>query len=198
MRYLTFIFCLNFTYLFAFDNLYIANAIKEVSKKKQIDSRVLYTIVDIESGFKPFSIGLSTNEENAKEFLKLRSKKLKIIASEYKENKWNLSFLPISNSYLERLKLAKSIARAFKVQGFNFDVGLAQINATNFQIEEIDYIFDPRYNLLKSATILNGCQNLKESLKDIIECYNYGTKKRSSYLYYKRFEKSYYKNFGDN
>lgn len=178
--------------LFAFSDTYISNAIKEVSQKEDIDSRIVYTIAKIESNFEPLVITMLTSKENARRFKDINNPNIKIIASEYTYNnkKWIVNFYPIN------LAFAKALARAFKKQKFSFDVGIAQINTMNFKIEEIDYIFDPKYNLLKSSKILKDCQHIKKDLKNTIECYNYGTRKRASYPYYKRFYTSFVKNFG--
>jgi len=178
--------------LFAFDEITIANAIKEISKREQIDSRILYTITKIESNFKPLSICMTTSKTNALEFQNIQNINIKIIASPYKynKNKWIVSFYPKNLGY------AKALAKAFKDQNFSFDVGLAQINTKNFKTEEIDYIFDPKYNLLKSSKILKSCQKIKKDIKNTIECYNYGIKKRNSYPYYNKFKTNYMKDFG--
>ena len=178
--------------LFAFSNDYIANAIKEVSQKEEIDSRIIYTILEIESDFEPFVISMTTSMENAKKFKNINNPDIKIFANEYKYNKekWIVSFYP------KNLALAKALARAFKTQKFSFDVGIAQINTSNFKIEEIDYIFDPRYNISKSSKILKECLHIKKDIKNTIECYNYGTKKRPSYPYYNKFKSTFTKNFG--
>lgn len=178
--------------LFAFSNQYIADAIKEISKKENIDMRIIYTIVQIESDFQPFAISMTTSKKNAKAFKSIKNPYIKINAREYNLNKdkWIVSFYPKNLAY------AKALARAFKQQNFSFDVGIAQINTINFNIEEIDYIFDPIYNLTKSSKVLKDCQKIKKDLKNTIECYNFGTKKRGSYPYYKKFEATYSKNFG--
>lgn len=179
-------------YLFAFSDQYIADAIKKISKKEEIDVRIIYTIVQIESNFKPFAISMTTSEKNAKEFQSIKNPHIKIYTKEYSlnKNKWIVSFYP------ENLAYAKALARAFKKQNFSFDVGIAQINTTNFNIEEIDYIFDPIYNLTKSSKVLKDCQKIKKDLKSTIECYNFGTKERGSYPYYNKFKTTYSKNFG--
>jgi len=178
--------------LLAFSDLDIAKAIKDVAKREDVDMRILHTIVSIESNFEPFVIAMTTTKENAKAFKRINDKNVRIVASEYKYNKkkWILSFYPNS------LAMAKALARAFKTQKFSFDVGLSQINTTNFKMEEIDYIFDPKYNLSKSSKILKECQRIKKNIIDTIECYNYGTKKRNSNPYYNRFKSTFMKNFG--
>ncbi len=179
-------------FLFAFDNTDIAKAIKEIALRENIDQRILYTIAKIESNFKPFAICMTTSKENALQFKQIQNPNIKIIASEYKynKNKWIISFYP------KNLLYAKALATAFKKQNFSFDVGLTQINTTNFKLEEIDYIFDPKYNLLKSSKVLKSCLKMKKDIKKTIECYNYGTKHRNSYPYYTKFKKAFSKSFG--
>lgn len=192
MKKLILSFLLFTNFLFAFSQMYIAEAIKSTSTKQSIDQRVLYTIVDIESKFSPFTICMLTTKSNALQFKNINHPNIKIVTSEYKlnPNKWVVSFYP------ETLGLAKALARAFKKQGFSIDVGLGQINSVNFSTEEIDYIFEPNYNLQKSSTVLKSCAKEKKDLKDIIECYNYGLKNRGSYPYFNRFVESFNKNFG--
>jgi type IV secretion system protein VirB1 len=177
---------------FAFSDMYIANAIKSTATKENIDQRILYTILDIESDFKPFAICMLTTKENALKFKNINNPNIRIKASEYKYNpkKWAVSFYPNS------LGLAKALTRAFIKQGFSIDVGLSQINSVNFSMMEVDYIFEPNYNLLKSSKVLKDCAKSKKDLEKTIECYNYGFKERGIYPYYNRFVKSYNKNFG--
>jgi type IV secretion system protein VirB1 len=178
--------------LLAFNNTYIANALKEISKKEDIDSRILYTIAQIESNFEPLVISMSIEKKYALKFKQIKNPNIKIKMKEYKYNneKWIVNFYP------KNLAFAKELARAFKKQNFSFDVGITQINTKNFKIEEIDYIFDPRYNILKSSKVLKECLKIKKDIKNTIECYNYGTKKRDSYPYYNRFKTTFLKNFG--
>lgn len=192
MRKLVLSFLLITTSLFSFNEAYIANAIKDISVKESIDQRILYTIVNIESKFSPFAICMLTTKSNALQFKNINHPNIKVVTNEYKldSSKWVVSFYPDS------LALAKALTKAFKQQGFSIDVGLGQINSRNFSIEEIDYIFEPNYNLKKSSIVLKTCAKEKKDLKDIIECYNYGFRNRGSYPYFNRFVESFNKNFG--
>lgn len=163
-----------------------------VANEQGIDFDILYTIVKIESNFKPLQISFLTNEKNAKYFKKQANENIKVIISSYSLNraKW------VVNIQTNTVKRAKEITKILVEGGFSVDVGLGQLNSINYSLEEIDYIFDPVYNLRKCAEILRNCYKAKNgNLQKAIECYNYGTRERGSNPYYKRFYEHYMKEF---
>jgi len=170
----------------------IANAINTVALENNISPKILYTIVRIESNFKPFAIAFLTNKENAQYFKTLQSPNVKISISNYSLNraKWVVSIHPTNEYY------AKEIAKLLLRDGFSIDVGLGQLNAVNFRPDEIDYVFNPLYNLRKCAKVLRTCYEGKNrDLEKTIECYNYGMRDRGSNPYYRRFYEHYMKEF---
>lgn len=174
------------------DQIYYA--INSVAKEYKISPKILYTIVKIESNFRPFAISFLTNKENAEYFKSLESRQVKITISNYSLNrsKWVVAIHP-SNE-----KAAKQIAKLLVEDGFSVDVGLGQINSINFTVAEIDKIFDPKYNLKKGAKVLRDCFDAKNGdLEYTIECYNYGMRNRSSNPYYRRFYEHYIKKFSN-
>ena len=191
MRIVSFLVFLSIS-VWGYDDVYISNAIKEVSKKYNISQELLYTIIDIESGFNPLCLSLVTNKEGAEKLKDANNEDIKIIANNYKDKRYIVSLYP------KNIDISKAIAHAFKEQKLSFDVGLAQINSINFKKDEIDTIFEPIFNLEKSAKVLQTCSDVYENTQEIIECYNRGMVNKKSYPYYARFVKSYNKNFGVN
>ncbi|MDA3043746.1 MULTISPECIES: transglycosylase SLT domain-containing protein [unclassified Campylobacter] len=179
--------------LFGYSHADITNSVAYVATNEGVKPEILYTIVKIESDFNPFAISFLTNKANADYFATLSSPNARIRTSNYSLNrsKWVVAIHPINEAY------AIQIAKELYEDGFPIDVGLGQLNAVNFDKSEIDYIFNPVYNLTKCAKILRKCWNAKnKNIKDTIECYNYGMRKRYSNPYYKRFYEHYEKMFG--
>jgi len=89
---------------------------------------------------------------------------------------------------LERMPVTKAEAvatvRSLEAQGYNFDVGLAQINKHNLAKYGLSYeaAFEPCENLRIGAAILTDCyqrarvrfQNQQEALQAAFSCYNTG------------------------
>lgn len=192
MRYVfLFLLCLNFAFSYGVKEINMA--INYVGLEEKIAPRVLYTIVKIESNFNPLVISFLTDKKNALYFKSLENENIKIKVSQYSLNKkrWIVSIHP------NTLRRARGIAKLLIRDGFSIDVGLAQINSVNFKTEEIDYIFEPVYNLRKSAKILKLCYKRKnKNIQKTIECYNYGYRNRPSNPYYKRFYEHFKKEFG--
>ena len=160
---------------FAYSPNEIVNAIAAVAQNEGVKPEILYTIVKIESDFEPYTISFLTNKANADYFAGLRNQNVQIKTSNYSLNssKWVVTIIPANEIY------AVQIAKYLYEDGFSIDVGLGQLNAVNFSQNEIDYIFNPMYNLTKCAKILRKCWNAKDkNIKDTIECYNYGMRKR--------------------
>ncbi|MCZ6116996.1 transglycosylase SLT domain-containing protein [Campylobacter ureolyticus] len=194
MKILFFIF-FSINLLFSYSYEEILYAIKDVSYKEGIANKVLYTIVKIESDLNPYAISFLTNKQNAIYFKSLETKNIRVKASPYSLNKskWVVSINPSNESY------AIEISKLLLKNGFNIDVGLGQLNSQNFSLNEIEYIFNPNYNLTKCAKILRKCFNAKnKDMQQTIECYNYGMRHRGSNPYYKRFYKHFMKEFGQS
>lgn len=181
-----------FTKIYAYTQRDIVDAINTIAIENKVSPKILYTIIKIESDFNPFAISFLTDEQNAQYFKKLKTPNINILVSKYTLNtkKWVVSIRPINEYY------AKEIARLLIRDGFSIDVGLGQINSVNFDTEELDYIFNPFYNLQKCAQVLRRCFDAKKGdLEYTIECYNYGIRDRKSNPYYKRFYEHYMKEF---
>lgn len=188
--FIMFFLLLNFC--FGYSNTQIANAIAKVAKTEGIGTKILYTIIKIESDFEPFAISFLTNEANAKYFKTLENENIRIKISNYSLNreKWVVAIKPSNEAY------AIEITKLLVKDGFSVDAGLGQINSVNYSLDEIDKIFNPTYNLTKCAKVLRKCYNHKnKDLKNTIECYNYGMRNRHSNPYYKRFYEHYKKEF---
>lgn len=172
----------------------ILNTIYNVAINQGIKPEILYTIVKIESDFEPFAISFLTNRENAKYFSTLKSPNIDIKIGEYSLNrtKWVVAIKPVNEFY------AKEITKLLVRDGYSVDVGLGQLNSANFDISEIENIFSPTYNLTKCAKVLRKCFEVKKkNIKDTIECYNYGMRKRPSNPYFNKFFKNYKNVFGN-
>lgn len=177
-----FLFIFSLLPCLSYDNFEIANALKLASIQNDIDKRVLYTLAKIESNFNPLVISF-TSKQNHFSFKNLTKR-----TSRYK-NKYLINFLGEEKDLQEAL-------RYLIRQGIKVDVGLMQINSTNFKEKEIPFIFNPSYNVKKSLEILKYCIKEKKIVKDSIECYNKGTNRDyQSYEYYKRFYISFLKDF---
>lgn len=190
------LFCIN---LFAYTKADIINSINYVARTQGVNPKILFTIIKIESNFNPYAISFLTNEANAKYFKSIENKQYATISiSNYSLNrsKWVVNINPYTQVY------ATQIATMLYNDGFKIDVGLGQINAVNFKPEELNYIFNPVYNLSKCAIVLRRCFNFynknKNDLRNTIECYNYGMRNRRSDPYYKKFYQHYMNFFGNS
>lgn len=191
MRILLFL-ALNLTILSSYTHQDILYAIRDVALKNGVSPRILYTIVKIESNFDPYAISFLTNEENALYYKSLENENISIKVSSYSLNRsrWVVSMSPKSESY------AVAVAKELIKNGFSVDVGLGQLNSVNFDISEIDKIFNASYNLTKCAKVLRTCFNAKnKDMQNTIECYNYGMRNRNSNPYYKKFYENFMKDF---
>ena len=192
MKKLLFLFVFS-VQMFAYTPNDILNSINFVAQKEGVKPEILYTIVKIESDFNPFVISFLTNKTNADHFAKLQTPNIIIKTSVYSLNraKWVVTIYPINEAY------ATAIAKNLIDSGFNIDVGLGQLNSVNFGANEIPFAFNPVFNLTKCAKVLRKCYNAKnKNIKDTIECYNYGMRKRKSNPYYNKFYKNYESFFG--
>ena len=181
-----------------FTNVEIAESIKYVSNKYNIPIKTYFTIMGVESNFKPLVIAIETNSKTATILEKLRETGLKIVLV----GKTFHSKNRIVDIYPPDLDTAIFIAKSLKQLGFTFDIGLMQINSVNFSLNDIDKLFYPKENLEKASKILKTCSKIYKTLKLQLECYNRGSKNLSKALnagldyapYYKRYKK-YYKEY---
>lgn len=191
MRFV-FIFFIMLNSAFSYTYEEILYTIRDVSQKEGVASKILYTIIKIESDFNPFAMSFLTNQENALYFKSLENKNIAIKTSSYSlnSNKWVVSMYPKTEIY------AVEVLKQLLKNGFSVDVGLGQLNSQNFEDYEIDYVFNPTYNLTKCANVLRMCFNIKnKDMQKTIECYNYGVRNRKSNPYYSRFYEHYMKEF---
>jgi soluble lytic murein transglycosylase-like protein len=141
----------------------------ENAKKYNIDAKVLFTIINIESAFNPFAIAVETNKASAMKLKKLQSDNIKImIGKTYHSKIWLVSIFPKNESD------AIFIISLLKDLGFCFDVGLMQINSGNFSKKEVAKMLYPSYNINKGTRILKQCTQMFKDFKHQIECYNRG------------------------
>ncbi|NLK66937.1 MAG: lytic transglycosylase domain-containing protein [Campylobacteraceae bacterium] len=186
------VFLLLSKFLFAYSYEEILYTIRDVARKEGVANRILYTIVKIESNFEPFAMSFLTNEENAFYYKGLENQNITIKISNYSldNSKWVVSMYPKSEIYA--IEVLKQLLKS----GFSVDVGLGQLNSQNFETHEIDYVFNPTYNLTKCSRVLRMCFNIKnKDMQKTIECYNYGVRNRNSNPYYKRFYEHYMREF---
>ncbi|MDR1285371.1 MAG: transglycosylase SLT domain-containing protein [Campylobacteraceae bacterium] len=169
----------------------IADAIRYVSEKSGVDARVYYSIIDIESDFKPYSISMVANSTILEATKNLPSQTYNVKSSRYKD-KYLISVF--SDSEEDIIKLAKVLYDF----DFNIDMGLMQISKQHIQESELESIFNPKYNIIKGNNVLADCVKAYKVLSQSIECYNKGFRKKSALMYYQKFANSFNSHFGDN
>jgi len=168
----------------------LSQAILENARKYNLDPKILYTLVRIESNFEPYAIAVETSRESANMLKGLRSDHIRVqVGKTYHSNLYLVSLFP------DNKEDAKQIVILLKKLHFIFDVGLMQINTVNFNHKETAKMFDMNYNVKKGAKIFYSCTKLFKSFKHQVECYNRGAgnlrkslRKGKSYApYYNRF-----------
>jgi type IV secretion system protein VirB1 len=172
------------------DEQEIADAINYVSEKSGVDSRVYYSIIDIESNFKPYSISMVVNSS----ILKAVSNISEIY--DIKSSRYGKKYLVsvFSNAEDDIIELAKALYKF----DFNIDMGLMQISKQHVGEGELEYIFNPKYNIIKGNNVLANCVKKYKVLSQSIECYNKGFKKNEALSYYKKFANSFNGHFGSS
>ncbi|MDR2342726.1 MAG: transglycosylase SLT domain-containing protein [Campylobacteraceae bacterium] len=168
----------------------IADAIQYVSKKSGIDARIYYSIIDVESNFKPYTIGMVVNSSILKAIKDLPSAIYNVKVSRYNGKYHFISVF--SDKEEDIVALAKSLYKF----DFNIDMGLMQISRQHVREDELEFIFNPKYNLIKGNNIFAECVKKYKVLSQSIECYNKGFKEKSILQYYRKFVNSFNKHFG--
>lgn len=169
----------------------IADAIYYVSEKSGVDARIYYSIIDIESNFKPYSVSMVANSTVLKAAKSLPSQSYSVKSSRY-NGKYLISIF--SDSEENIIKLAKVLYNF----DFNVDMGLMQISKQHIKEDELEFIFSPKYNIIKGNNVLAGCVKAYKVLSQSIECYNKGFRKKGTFEYYQKFANSFNNHFGDN
>lgn len=171
----------------------IADSLWAAATSSNIDVRVLYTIAKTESDFQPYIISFLTSDTGLIEKLRagFKGSIYRFRSAKYNSSKYAVSIS--SNSKEAMLELAKF----FWDFDFNVDFGLMQISKQNLKKDELEFIFDPQYNVSKSKEILALCAGRYSSAKDAIECYNKGFAAKKNYDYYARFMNYFDSFFGE-
>ena len=173
---------------------HIAELVLEKARKYNVDPKILYTIIKIESAFDPFAIAVETSYASAMMLKSLASDNIKIlIGRTYHSRIWLASIFTKSESD------AIFIIKLLKKLKFGFDVGLMQINTGNFDSKEVAGMIYPENNIEKGAKIFKSCTKQFKTFKNKVECYNRGggnlrksLRKGNTYSpYYKRYIKNY-------
>jgi hypothetical protein len=163
----------------------IANAIKNVSLLSGLDKSIYYTLINIESDFNPYVIGLIGNKKLLE---KIKETNLfKVQNSKYGQN----YLISVSGNKEDIISLSEALYE-FDI---NFDVGLMQISRQHFKKDELKRIFDFEYNIAKGSNILHSCAKKFNHTQKIIECYNKGFQIGTSKKYYELFAKNYNRSF---
>jgi hypothetical protein len=77
-------------------------------------------------------------------------------------------------------------------------MGLMQISKQHLSsMDELNFIFNPKYNLGKGSNVLADCVNKYKALAQSIECYNKGFRFKNDLNYYQKFAKSFNGHFGE-
>ena len=173
--------CISFAYA-DFSKHTIAESLKQVAREEQIDVKLLYSIAKIESNFEPLIVAFTSGSRN------YHFKNAKVSVKSYKDK------------YLIQVRAdeytLKDIVRKLINAGINVDVGIMQINSINFSDNELNHIFKPKYNIQKSTQVLKNCNAKFFTLKETIECYNKGFRKKKTYDYYTKVKDSFLASFG--
>jgi type IV secretion system protein VirB1 len=163
----------------------IADAIISVSQKSGLDKSIYYTIVNTESNFNPYSIGIIGS---AKLLQKIKETKLFSVKTSKYGNNYLISVAGSKKDIL-------SLSAALYEFDINFDMGLMQISRQHVTKDELKRIFDFEYNIAKGSNILHSCTKKFNTISEIIECYNRGFQVGKNKKYYELFAKNYSKNF---
>lgn len=171
----------------------IADSLKKVAYDSNIDVRVLYTIAKTESDFKPFIISFLTDNKEMIDYLKngFKDSVYSFRASKYDSNRYAVSISSEDKGAMLEL------SSFFWDFDFNIDFGLMQISKQNLTKDELEYIFEPEYNINKSKDVLLLCGSKYETAKEAIECYNKGFAKKQNYNYYAKFINHFNNFFGE-
>lgn len=172
----------------------VAYTVLKNAKKYNIDPKILYTLIDIESAFYPNAICVETNKKSAMILKNLESDSIRIKTGKtYHSKIWMVSIFPKSKAD------AITMSKQLRSMGFVYDTGLMQINSCNFKLEEAGKMFDVTYNIDKGAKIFNTCTKIFSSFKHQVECYNRGAgnlkkslrKGKHYYPYYDQYRKKW-------
>lgn len=172
----------------------VAFAIHQNAVKYNIDPKIIYTLIFIESGFNPNAIGVVTSYEKAQKLKALSAENIVVkIGTTYH------SKISLVSIYPKDFQTASFIANQLEIFGFTFDAGLMQVNTVNFSLEESMRIMEPQKNIEKGTKHLALCFKQFSSMRYVIECYNRGGGNLSKMLrgkkryfpFWERFKKHY-------
>lgn len=158
----------------------------EISKISGIDKQVYLSIIQIESNGKQNIIAFNGSKDFYKQLQGLKNIDNSLEIKQFYPNR----IVIYSNTNKETIV---AIARELYLLGKNFDLGVAQINSSNFSYEEIPLMLDLKYNIIKANNILADCQSKFKTIKPSIECYNKGYANHKGYDYFKKFINSYFR-----
>ncbi|NPA64965.1 MAG: lytic transglycosylase domain-containing protein [Epsilonproteobacteria bacterium] len=169
----------------------IAAAILSVSAQSGVDPAIYYTIIDIESGFRPFIVSTVVAAKNREKVSRLaKDLPVSVTARRYKRG-FILTFEAGDKATIEEM------ARRLMLAGIGFDAGLMQINSRHFNQKDIRLIFDPSYNIAMGSNVLADCVARFGPVEQAIECYNKGYRLRGRSDYFRKFASSVTRNFGE-
>lgn len=171
-------------------NTEIAKYIVSADQRYNIETKTHLSIIETESGFSPYAIGVVLKKEKAYNLNnELKKEKIKCKVWNWKQKKI-VSINPKSKK--EALVALKHV----KETGSNrYDLGICQINKAkidDYKWSEVKILTEVEYSIERSAMIIRNCMNLHKSSKKALECYNKGESGRyGGYLYYKKVLKNY-------
>ncbi|ROR38773.1 transglycosylase SLT domain-containing protein [Caminibacter pacificus] len=161
----------------------LAEKIERIANYYNIDPKVIYTIIKIESNFNPFSINANfKSKEKKKAFIKL----LKQYGVKY--SVWGKA-VSVSPKTKKTAKMLIENLKLMKVS--SYDIGLMQINSKNLTETEEKLALNPEYSIIKGTKILRKCFDYNNyNIYKTLICYNGST------VYAKKFYLAYIKLFG--
>lgn len=181
-----------------YQNKSFVESILRIEKEEGLNRKLIYTFAEVESNFTPLLITINI-ETHKVEMLKkalenLYGQQIQIKSGSYSKN----TSKTIINITAEREDVIVNVARnLFKAKIDNFDMGIMQVNVCNIKnIDEITNIFNLYTNMQYASRHISSCwKQYGNNPREVVECYNKGSRPKLTYDYYARFEKVFHKNF---
>lgn len=170
----------------------IAEDIVKSSFKYNHDTKTLFSLIETESNFSPYSLSVVVSKEKAEKItFELKLNEIKHSCFDYNGRK----IISITPESKKKAVLALSIIK--KSGSKKYDLGIAQINKAKIidnRWNEYKILLDVGYCIDKCAYILRGCMKKHNDTKKAIECYNKGENANyTEFDYFKKVAKNYKK-----
>lgn len=181
-----------------YKNKAFVDSILRIEKEQGLNRKLIYTFAEVESNFTPLLITINIETQKVETLKKalenLYGSQIQIKSGSYPKN----ALKTIINVTAEREDVIVNVARnLFKAKIENFDMGIMQVNVCNIKnIDEITTIFNLHTNMEYASRHISSCwKQYGNNPREVVECYNKGSRPKLAYDYFARFEKVFYKNF---